>query len=344
MNELLISGQLTLRPATLADKRKIYNWLAHSNLTCEMMGPPAFPEITVSTWNEFNDDYLDYYFDGSEPWKGQCFIMEHNGQEIGQINYNEIDKDTKSTEMDIWMADRKYTGKGLGTTAINLLCHYLESVFDCESIYIAPSFRNINAIKSYQKAGFVETENIPDNFIPDYDDTIVLVKTSRNDAKSRRQQIKSSKMELRVIHIDEDMSMKLYTSPECQEIIKSMQDYYPIIGFNLPWVGYFVIKDNVVVGLGAFTGKPKDGVVEIAYSTFKDYEGQGIASYTCKELVAIAKRTDPTLIITAKTKPEHNASTKILQKNGFEYAGIVQDHEIGDAWLWILKPYSELSK
>ena len=146
----------------------------------------------------------------------------------------------------------------------------------------------------------------------------------------------SIKMELRVIHMNEDKTNDMYASADCQQLIDSMNEYYPQIGFNLPWVGYFVVKENQIVGTGGFTGQPKNGSVEIAYWTFKAFEGQGIASYTCKELVAISKRTDPTLLITAKTMPEHNASTKILQKNGFEFAEIVQDHEIGDAWLWTI--------
>ena len=51
----------------------------------------------------------------------------------------------------------------------------------------------------------------------------------------------------------------------------------------------------------------------------------------------MTKQYDPTLLITAKTAPEHNASTKILEKNGFVFTAIVQDDEIGDAWLWKLK-------
>lgn len=105
---------------------------------------------------------------------------------------------------------------------------------------------------------------------------------------------------------------------------------------SLQWVGYFAFNNNQVVGTGSFTGLPKDGKVEIAYWTFKEFEGQGIASFVCKQLIAIAKTTDPTIIITAKTAPEHNASTKILQNNGFTFTEIVQDGEIGDAWLWTL--------
>lgn len=141
-------------------------------------------------------------------------------------------------------------------------------------------------------------------------------------------------MKISAITISEDKTQEIYASSDCQLLINSMNEFYQEIGFHLPWVGYFVIKDNQVVGTGGFTGPPQEGCVEIAYWTFKEFEGQGVASFTCQALVALATQTDPTLIITAKTKPENNASTKILQKNGFEFAGIVQDHEIGDAWLW----------
>ncbi|MEQ9442840.1 MAG: GNAT family N-acetyltransferase [Cyclobacteriaceae bacterium] len=177
MEKVSTTKLLTLRHATLQDKRKIYSWLAHSNLTSEMLGAPNFPDIPIPTWDEFNEDYLDHYFDGSPSLKGQCFILIHNGQEVGQINYNEIDTISKATEIDIWLADRKFTGKGLGTEAIKLLCEYLEQTFGCKTIYIAPSRRNLNAIRAYTKAGFIESKNLPNNIIPDYNDTVVLIKT-----------------------------------------------------------------------------------------------------------------------------------------------------------------------
>ncbi len=54
----------------------------------------------------------------------------------------------------------------------------------------------------------------------------------------------------------------------------------------------------------------------------------------CKELVFIASQTDKYIRITAKTAPEHNASTRILEKNNFKFTRLVQDNEIGNAWLW----------
>ena len=147
----------------------------------------------------------------------------------------------------------------------------------------------------------------------------------------------AEEMELKIININENRTYEIYSSTECQQVITSMEEYYPKIGFNKPWVGYFIFKNNQVAGTCGFTGQPKDGKVEIAYWTFKEFERQGIASFACKELIAISKKTDPTITITAKTAPEHNASTKILQNNSFEFTEVVQDDGIGDAWLWTLK-------
>ena len=144
-------------------------------------------------------------------------------------------------------------------------------------------------------------------------------------------------MTIKPLLIDEDKTKEIYANAYCQELFKSYPDYYYKTGYNPPWIGYLVFREDIIVGVGGFIGKPKDGRVEIAYGTFKEYEGQGIASFTCKQLISISASSDPTIIITAKTAPENNASTKILKRNGFEFTGIVQDEGIGEAWEWVLK-------
>eukprot|EP01035_Chromulina_nebulosa_P036414 gene36414-49050_t len=143
-------------------------------------------------------------------------------------------------------------------------------------------------------------------------------------------------MELKAIDLHIDKSKEMYGSAHCQFLLKTYDGYYLKIGYHLPWVGYFVIKENQVVGSCGFTGQPKGGKVEIAYWTFDEFEGQGIANFACKALILLSKQQDPAVTITAKTAPEHNASTKVLQNNGFTFLEIVQDDEIGDAWLWTL--------
>jgi RimJ/RimL family protein N-acetyltransferase len=144
-----------------------------------------------------------------------------------------------------------------------------------------------------------------------------------------------SKLEFITIQPNEDKANELYISENCQDLIQMMDEFYIKVGFNIPWVGYFLLLNNQIVGTAGFTGQPVDNTVEISYWTFKEWEGQGLASMACKELISIAQKANPSVTITAKTLPEYNASTKILQNNNFKYVKIVQDHEIGDAWLWV---------
>ncbi|MBA3682655.1 MAG: GNAT family N-acetyltransferase [Bacteroidetes bacterium] len=146
------------------------------------------------------------------------------------------------------------------------------------------------------------------------------------------------KLKLEPIKINEDITNKDFQSEDCQTLLNMWQDYYPKIGFNLPWVGYFVKRDTTIVGTCAFTGPPVDNKVEVSYWTFKEFEGQGISTTACKELIKIATSAQPNIIVIAKTAPEKKPSTSILKKCGFTFTGIVQDHEIGDAWEWTCKP------
>lgn len=132
-------------------------------------------------------------------------------------------------------------------------------------------------------------------------------------------------------------SEAIYSSEDCLHLLHMWEEYYPKIGYHFPWVGYFVKLNNEIIGTCAFTGPPINNRVEVSYWTFKPFEGKGIATLSCKKLITIAENADPGLTIVAKTAPEKNASTTILERNGFVFSGIVQDQEIGDAWEWVYK-------
>lgn len=167
--------KVTIRPTIIKDKKKIFEWLTNSNLTSEMLGAPKFPDSPIPTWEEFEEDYLDYYFDGTKPNKGRCFIILSNQLEVGQINYNPIHNKTKTTEIDIWLSDKKYTRQGIGSKAIKLLCNHLFENLKCKQIIIQPSARNKKAIQAYQKVGFIEQSQIPKDFELDYYDSLFMV-------------------------------------------------------------------------------------------------------------------------------------------------------------------------
>jgi [ribosomal protein S5]-alanine N-acetyltransferase len=100
-----------------------------------------------------------------------------------------------------------------------------------------------------------------------------------------------------------------------------------------PWGSYVVHLDGRPIGIAAFKSAPApDGEVEIAYMTFPAYEGRGHATATIAALVRIAEAAGAAPI--AHTLPEENASNKALRRNGFAYAGELDDPEDGLVWRW----------
>jgi RimJ/RimL family protein N-acetyltransferase len=177
MTEKITRKAVILRSATLDDRQPIFDWLTRSDLTGFMMGPPVYPDSPIPTWEEFLNDYKEYFFDGSKPFLGRCFVIEVNSEPVGQINHDKISMADHSTELDIWLRSSKYVNKGYGTDAIVTICSYLADKFECKKFIISPSRRNVRAIRTYEKAGFIETDEIKNDFVPDYNDTIVMIKT-----------------------------------------------------------------------------------------------------------------------------------------------------------------------
>jgi [ribosomal protein S5]-alanine N-acetyltransferase len=132
--------------------------------------------------------------------------------------------------------------------------------------------------------------------------------------------------------------------PLCQDSLYMTLDYYRVVGYSPPWIGYYVKKGEQLVGSGAFKGRPLHGKVEIAYGTFERFQHQGIGIEICKELVTLSLKTDPSVKITARTFRETNYSTKILEKNGFTCCGTVIDQDDGEVWEWEYNPTGTTAK
>ena len=146
------------------------------------------------------------------------------------------------------------------------------------------------------------------------------------------------------IDTDQTKNVRFKENPECVPILNVYPDFYQRVGYNKPWIGYFVTIDrDEIVGAGGYKGKPREGKVEIAYGTFKRYEGQGIGTEICRQLVLLSQNTDPAIRITARTLQDGYASIKILKKNGFECSGIVHDEEDGEVLEWELKKGTQKS-
>ena len=150
-------------------------------------------------------------------------------------------------------------------------------------------------------------------------------------------------MKLLPIELDVSLNNRFSENPACAAILSVYPGYYSRVGFKKPWIGYFATIDGVeIVGCGGYKGQPQEGRIEIAYNTFKDFEGKGIGTEICRQLVLLSLQTNPLIKITARTLVEISGSTTILERNNFKCMGVVCDKEDGDVWEWEYKKSNPL--
>lgn len=159
---------------------------------------------------------------------------------------------------------------------------------------------------------------------------------------------------IRLIPIDAEIEDALASSEEARrrlgadlgehlglarDVVAQTRRHEDLIGAVAPWSGYLAVDAGTatVVGCGGFKGNPAgEGTVEIAYMTFPAFEGRGVATRIAGALVEIARATPAVRSVIAHTLAEPNASTRVLRKCGFEFAGDVVDPEDGPVWRWQL--------
>jgi RimJ/RimL family protein N-acetyltransferase len=145
-------------------------------------------------------------------------------------------------------------------------------------------------------------------------------------------------MKLLGINVDGTLVEAAGSLPEvAQAAVDSTVQLYSKVGWSYPWIGYLAFENQDCVGTCAFTSAPKDGIVEIAYFTFPNNEGRGVATRMAEALVAIARKSTPGVSVTAHTLPAESASTRILRKLGFDLVGPRTHPDDGVIWVWLLK-------
>lgn len=119
-----------------------------------------------------------------------------------------------------------------------------------------------------------------------------------------------------------------------KEVVAATQALYAATGAAAPWLSYLAERDGTPVGICSFKGPPHEGLVEIAYFTFPENEGQGIAKQMAVALLRIAFASSTIKAVLAHTLPEENASTRVLRHAGFRLMGQVDDPDDGSVWRW----------
>lgn len=105
-----------------------------------------------------------------------------------------------------------------------------------------------------------------------------------------------------------------------------------------PWIHGFsvtLLESGAAIGSAGFKGPPgADGVVEIAYGIDAQHRGKGYATEAAQAMTAYAFSSGLVRTVCAHTKPESEASKRVLIKCGFRCIGEVIDPEDGLVTRW----------
>jgi [ribosomal protein S5]-alanine N-acetyltransferase len=99
---------------------------------------------------------------------------------------------------------------------------------------------------------------------------------------------------------------------------------------------FFVLEEpRVLVGMGGYKDEPTaEGVVEIGYAIAPAYRGRGLATQAARALVERAFADREVAAVDAHTLGFPSASTRVLEKIGFERIAEASSSEHGPLWHW----------
>jgi [ribosomal protein S5]-alanine N-acetyltransferase len=140
------------------------------------------------------------------------------------------------------------------------------------------------------------------------------------------------RLDLRPCKGEPELSDPTFTGEFAEEMAQvATQTHTP------PWCGFVAWRDGRPIGFGGFKGSPDSaGVVEIGYLTFPATQRQGVATAVTAAMVHLARQQGACAVL-AHTLCEPNASTRVLEKNGFTRDGFGEDEDVGIVWRWRLE-------
>jgi [ribosomal protein S5]-alanine N-acetyltransferase len=122
-----------------------------------------------------------------------------------------------------------------------------------------------------------------------------------------------------------------------REALKPTRDALHMDPDSAEWgTRFFVTGDPPeLVGWGGFKGAPHDGVVELGYEIAESRRGRGLATAATHAMLDEAWADASVDAVVAHTLAERNASTRVLEKAGFELDAETTEDGM-DVWRWRL--------
>lgn len=167
---MLQGTKLLLRAIRRDDLER--QWAFNNDVAVELAGggDPPLPQSLERLQAEFDSQA------GSGGRNGTGFVIEADGQCIGQCALFSVDAVARTAELGITIGDKSYWGKGYGREAITLLVEYGFRHHNLHKVHLRVHARNERAIRAYQACGFREEGRLRAHVWSDgaYDDLVCM--------------------------------------------------------------------------------------------------------------------------------------------------------------------------
>jgi [ribosomal protein S5]-alanine N-acetyltransferase len=143
--------KVILRELIMEDADDRYKWCIDEEVTRHLNMPDKKPPFTI----EETKSWIEMCIHKTNGYE-QKAILSEDGKHIGWIDLKNIDLLNKHAELGIAIGDKKHWGKGYGIAAMHEMLIFGFQELGLNKIWLRVEVDNLQAIKSYKRAGYVE--------------------------------------------------------------------------------------------------------------------------------------------------------------------------------------------
>lgn len=165
---IIVGEKIELRPIEISDTSNIIKWRNNESVRTKFIYREKFTEESHLNW-------LNKKVRTGEVV--QFIICEKdNNRDIGSVYFRDVDSNNNKAEYGIFIGEDDALGKGYGTECAKLAVKYAFEELKIHKLMLRVFSDNINAIKSYENAGFIKEAYLKDEVFIDnvYRDIILM--------------------------------------------------------------------------------------------------------------------------------------------------------------------------